>query len=159
MCTPSSRGRPCRWTRSLTTANLNFAYLTEKLVLLVALAIFAYTSQGGWRQLYGHLLGASALYASSSYVANWAIGHKLYYSGSIYDIPLTVSIAWMAAVPLLAHRLDLSDSNPTQPFLGIWITRLSMLALFSLLWAACTPNSTRPIFALRSRRFRIMVVW
>lgn len=116
--------------------NLNFAYLTEKLVLLIALSILAYTARGGWRQLYGQLLGASALYASSSYVANWAIGHKLYYSGSIYDIPLTISIAWMAATPLLALRLDLSDSKPSQPVLGIWITRLSMLALFSLLWAA-----------------------
>ncbi len=118
------------------SANFNFTYLTEKLVLLVALAILAYTAQGGWRQLYGQLLGASALYASSSYVANWAIGHKLYYSGSIYDIPLTVSMAWMGAAPLLALRLDLSDSKPSRPVLGAWITRLSMLALFSLLWTA-----------------------
>ena len=118
------------------SANLNFAYLTEKLVLLVSLTILAYTAHGGWRQIYGQLLGASALYASSSYVANWAIGHKLYYSGSIYDIPLTVSIAWMAAAPLLALRLDLSDSKPSRPVLGVWITRLSMLTLFSLLWAA-----------------------
>jgi nitrogen-specific signal transduction histidine kinase len=118
------------------SANFNFAYLTEKLVLLVALAILAYTARGGWRQVYAQLLGASALYASSSYVANWAIGHKLYYSGSLYDIPLSVSTAWMAAVPLLALRLDLSDSKPSRPVLGVWITRLSMLALFSLLWAA-----------------------
>jgi len=118
------------------SANFNFAYLTEKLVLLAALAILAYTARGGWRQLYGQLLGASALYASSSYVANWAIGHKVYYSGSLYDIPLTVSIAWMAVAPLLALRLDLSDSKPSAPLLGVWITRLSMLALFSLLWAA-----------------------
>ncbi len=118
------------------SANFNLAYLTEKLVLLGALAILAYTTDGGWRQLYGQLLGASALYASSSYVANWAIGHKLYYSGSLYDIPLTVSIAWMAATPLLALLLHLSDSKPSRPVLGIWITRLSMFALFSILWAA-----------------------
>jgi signal transduction histidine kinase len=118
------------------SANFNFAYLTEKVVLLGSLAILAYTTRGGWGQLYGQLLGASALYASSSYVANWAIGHKLYYSGSIYDIPLSVSIAWMGAVPLLALRLKLSDSKPSQPILGVWITRLSMVALFSLLWAA-----------------------
>jgi len=118
------------------TANFNFAYLTEKLVLLGALAVLAYTAHGGWRQLYGQLLGASALYASSSYVATWAIGHKLYYSGSLYDIPLTVSMAWIAAAPLLALRLNLSDSKPSRPVLGVWITRLSMLALFSLLWAA-----------------------
>jgi His Kinase A (phospho-acceptor) domain len=118
------------------SANFNFAYLTEKLVLLGVLSVLAYTAHGGWRTLYGQLLGASALYASSSYVANYAIGHKLYYSGSIYDIPLTVSIAWLAAIPLLALRLDLSDSKPSRPVLGVWITRLSMLALFSLLWAA-----------------------
>jgi signal transduction histidine kinase len=117
-------------------ANFNFAYLTEKLVLLASLAMLAYTSTGGWRQLYAQLLGASALYASSSYVANWAIYHKLYYSGSLYDIPLTVSIAWMAVASLLAFRLHLSDAKPSQPLLGVWITRLSMLALFSLLWAA-----------------------
>ncbi|MGD0212769.1 MAG: histidine kinase dimerization/phospho-acceptor domain-containing protein [Terriglobales bacterium] len=118
------------------SANYNLAYLTEKLVFLISLAVLAYTADGGWRQLYGQLLGASALYASSSYVAIWAIGRHRYYSGSIYDIPLTVSIAWMAAVPLLALRLHLSDSKPSRPLLGIWITRLSMLALFSILWAA-----------------------
>jgi C4-dicarboxylate-specific signal transduction histidine kinase len=69
-------------------------------------------------------------------VANWAIGRKTYYSGSIYDIPLTVSIAWMAAIPVLASRYDLSDTKPSKPLLGIGITRLSMLALFTLPWAA-----------------------
>src|ERR1700677_5078124 len=121
---------------ALYSSNYNFTYLTEKLVLLGCLTLLAYTAHGGWRQFYGQLLGASALYASSSYVANWAIGHKLYYSGSIYDIPLTASMAWMAVAPLLALRLDLSNSKPSQPMLGIWTPRLSMLALFSLPWAA-----------------------
>jgi signal transduction histidine kinase len=138
------------------SANFNLAYLTEKLVLLVPLSILTYFSRAGWRQLYAQLLGAGTLYASSSYVANWALGHKLYHSGSIYDVPLTVSMAWMAAIPLLAARLDLSDSKPTQPLLGIWITRLSMLALFSLLWAALDSelNASLPA-AVRS--FRITV--
>jgi len=138
------------------SANFNFAYLTEKLVLLVALAILAYTARGDWRHVYGQLLGASALYASSSYVANWAIGHKIYYSGSIYDIPLSVSIAWMAAAPLLALRLDLSDSKPSRPVLGIWITRLSMLALFSLLWTALH-SELDPTVPTAVKAFRITV--
>jgi signal transduction histidine kinase len=137
-------------------ANFNFAYLTEKLVLLFALAILAYTAQGGWRNLYAQLLGASALYASSSYVANWAIGHKLYYSGSIYDIPLTVSTAWIAAIPLLARRLDLSNSKPTQPVLGVWITRLSMVALFSLLWTALR-SELEPGLPASVKAFRVTV--
>ena len=135
------------------SANLNFTYLTEKLVYLGALAILAYTAAGAWRHVYGQLLGASALYASSSYVANWAIGRQVYYSGSIYDIPLVVSMAWMAAVPLLARRLDLSDSEPSRPVLGVWVTRLSMLALFSLIWAALhaelSPSLPQPVKAFR----------
>ncbi|MGA7288671.1 MAG: histidine kinase dimerization/phospho-acceptor domain-containing protein [Terriglobales bacterium] len=138
------------------SANFNFTYLTEKLVLLGCLAVVAYTAHGGWRQFYGQLLGASALYASSSYVANWAIGHKIYYSGSFYDIPLTVSIAWMAAVPLLARRQQLPESKPSQPFLGVWITRLSMLALFSLLWAAMEAKLA-PALPDTVKAFRIRV--
>jgi signal transduction histidine kinase len=138
------------------SANFNFAYLTEKLVLLGSLAILAYTAHGGWRQLYGQLLGASALYASSSYVANWAIGRKLYYSGSLYDIPLTVSIAWMAAAPLLALRLHLSDVKPSRPMLGVWITRLSMLALFSLIWTAMS-SELDPALPSSVKGFRITV--
>ncbi len=138
------------------SVNFNFAYLTEKLVLLVSLAILAYTADRGWRQLYGQLLGASALYASSSYVANWAIGHKLYYSGSIYDIPLTVSIAWMAVAPLLALRLNLSNSKPSRPLLGVWITRLSMLALFSLLWAVLH-SELDPTLPPAVKAFRVTV--
>jgi signal transduction histidine kinase len=137
-------------------ANFNFAYLTEKLVLLASLGMLAYTSTGGWRQLYAQLLGASALYASSSYVANWAIYHKLYYSGSLYDIPLTVSIAWMAVASLLALRLHLSDAKPSQPLLGVWITRLSMLALFSLLWAAMAAELD-PALPNPVKTFRITV--
>ncbi len=136
--------------------NFNLTYLTEKLVLLIALAILAYTAHGGWRQLYGQLLGASALYASSSYVANWAIGRKMYYSGSIYDIPLAISMAWIALVPLLASRLDLSDSKPSQPLLGVWITRLSMLALFSLLWTALR-SELDPSLPPSVKAFRITV--
>src|SRR5450432_2230712 len=60
--------------------NFNATYLTEKLVLLAALLMLTYHAHGGWRYLYAQLLGASALYASSSYVANYAIGHQTYYS-------------------------------------------------------------------------------
>lgn len=122
------------------SANFNFAYLTEKLVMLAALGLLAYNAQGGWRRLYLQLFGASALYAFSSYFANWAIGHKLYYSGSLYDIPLCVSMAWMGAIPLLAAGYDLSNTKPSRPALGVWITRTSMIALVTLLWAAMSAD-------------------
>ena len=136
--------------------NFNLVYLTEKLVLLVFLAIVAYSARGGWRHLYGQLLAASTLYASSSYLANWAIERRLYYSGSIYDIPLTISIAWLGTVPLFASRWDLSQSKPSRPIFGLWISRLGMLAIFSLpgfaLRALLQPGSPSPV-----RNFRIVL--
>jgi len=130
------------------STNYNQVYLTEKLVLLVALVYVVYRSRGGWRQFYGQLLGAMALYASSSYVANWAIGRNIYYSGSIYDIPLTLSIAWIAVLGRFAHRysLDEADRN-SQSLLPVWLMRLAMLAVFSLPWlalAAELDHSTPP---------------
>jgi signal transduction histidine kinase len=116
--------------------NFNATYLTEKLVLLIALVLLTYHAHGGWRHLYAQLLGASALYASSSYVANYAIAHQTYYSGSIYDIPWAASIAWFAIIGKFAARFQLSESKRSQPLLGVWITRLGMLALFSLPWFA-----------------------
>ena len=137
-------------------ANFNLLYLTEKLVLLVSLAILAYTAQGGWRQVYGQLLGASALYASSSYLANWAIECQIYYSGSVYDVPLTISIAWIGTVAVIASRWDLSEAKPSRPILGVWISRLGMLAIFSLpgfaLRALLQAGSPSPV-----RRFRIIL--
>jgi nitrogen-specific signal transduction histidine kinase len=134
-------------------ANLNYAYMTEKVAFVVALAVLAYTAHGGWRQVYAHLLGANALYASTSYLENHAILQKVYFSGTFYDIPLAISIAWMAAAGLLAPSLDLSDTKPSRPVLGIWITRLSMLALFSLIWAALHAELNaalpRPVKAFR----------
>ncbi len=118
------------------SVNYNLAYLVEKIVLLGALSVLVYTADGGWRKLYAQLLGAGALYASSSYFCNWAIAHKVYYSGSIYDVPLAASMAWAGSIPLIARKLDLSDSKPSQPFFGLWVTRLSMCALFSIVWAA-----------------------
>ena len=122
---------------NLYTNNYNQVYLTEKLVLLLALFYVVYRSRGGWRQFYGQLLAAMALYASSSYVANWAIGRGIYYSGSIYDIPLTFSIAWIALLGRFAHRysLDEADRN-SQSLLAVWMMRLAMLAVFSLPWLA-----------------------
>lgn len=139
------------------SSNFNITYLTEKLVLLLALMLATYHAQGGWRHLYAQLLGATALYASASYVANYAILHQTYYSGSMYDIPWTLSVAWIAFIGRFAKRLDLSESPLPQPLLGVWITRLGMLALFSLPWFAYfaqananSPSSVRSFRAVVS---------
>ena len=113
--------------------NLNTSYLVEKIALLVGLALLWFRSSGSWRRLYGNWFAASILYSSSSYVANLAVGAHTYYSGSLYDVPLVVSMAWMSVPGLLAtnRALEEAQSGKSLPR-GVWAARLGMIAVFSL---------------------------
>jgi signal transduction histidine kinase len=113
--------------------NLNLLYLIEKLAFLIALLVAWTNSKGGWKTLYANLFGASLTYAASSYFANWALGRQAYYSGSLYDIPLTASMAWITVIGLWSR-----DDAP-HPTLrtntashGVWLARVGMVTVFSL---------------------------
>jgi signal transduction histidine kinase len=113
--------------------NFNIAYLFEKAAFLGAVLLLWSRSSGAWKTMFGHWFGASLLYSSSSYVANWAISHHRYYSGSLYDLPLVISMAWMSVPALLALHLP-SQQPETGKLLprGVWTARLGMLAVSSL---------------------------
>jgi signal transduction histidine kinase len=113
--------------------NLNFLYLIEKLAFLTALFVAWWNSKESWKTLHANLFGASLLYASSSYLANWAIGREVYYSGSMYDIPLVISMAWLTVIGLWA-RDDGPQTETHSSFSshGVWLARVGMITVFSL---------------------------
>src|ERR1700728_576927 len=84
--------------------DLNLLYLIEKLAFLGALFVAWLNSKGGWKTLYANLFGASLIYAASFYLANWALSREAYYSGSFYDIPLALSMAWVTVIGLWSRR-------------------------------------------------------
>src|SRR6185437_4072907 len=113
--------------------NLNYAYLFEKIAFLVGLALLWYRSSESWKQILKHWFLASLLYSCSSYVANWALDHGKYYSGSLYDLPMIASMAWMSIPALLALQIQAKQSKPEKPILrGVWAARMGMMAVFSL---------------------------
>jgi signal transduction histidine kinase len=133
---------------------LNVLYLTEKMVFLAGLAVVWTRSKGSWKAIYAHWFGASMVYALSSYVANWGIERHTYYTGSLYDVPLVASMAWVVGVGLLA--LDLSPKQmPAQasPSHGVWVARLGMVAIFSLplfaAWSVFDPNTPAAVSTFR----------
>ena len=137
--------------------NLNSSYLAEKLALLAGLALLLSRSNGIWKTIYAHWFGAGLLYSMSSYVANWAIDRKTYYSGSLYDLPLVLSMAWMAVPGLLALRIpaERTVSDRSLPR-GVWAARLGMIAVFSLpvfAWLSVFDNAIPP----RVRTFRLLL--
>jgi len=120
--------------------NLNILYLTEKVVYLAALGMLWARSQGSWRVIYANWFGAGVTYALGSYLANWAIARKVYHTGSFYDVPLAISMAWIAVIGIQAlHSPGKQQPAHASGGYGVWVARLGMAAIFSLpvfaLWA------------------------
>src|ERR1700680_2130577 len=120
--------------------NLNILYLTEKVVFLAGVGLLWSRSKGSWRIIYVNWFGAGFTYSLSSYIANWAIERKIYYSGSLYDVPLAFSMAWVTAIGVWAlHSSAKQQPARASGSYGVWVARLGMTAIFSL-----------PLFALWS---------
>ena len=134
--------------------NLNSLYLIEKLAFLGALLLAWTDSKDGWKIFYASLFGASFIYAASSHIANWAIGRHVYYSGSFYDIPLAVSMAWITVIGLSTReRTPQAGVASTSTSHGVWLARLGMIAAFSLplfaAWALMDTALPPPIRSFR----------
>jgi signal transduction histidine kinase len=137
--------------------NLNSLYLIEKLAFLSALIMAWMGSKGGWKTFYANLFGASFTYAAGSYLANWAIDRHGYYSGSLYDIPLAISMAWITMIGLWTREREPQVGvRSTSTSHGVWLARLGMIAAFSLplfaAWALLDGAVAPPI-----RSFRVIL--
>jgi signal transduction histidine kinase len=137
--------------------NLNILYLIEKVVILGALAVLWARSQYSWKTVYASWFGCTLTYSLSSYLANWAIERNVYFSGSVYDVPLAASMAWVTWIGLRAL-----ESAPQQKRSGnsnghgVWVARVGMLAVSSLplfaAWSVFDVTSPQPV-----RMFRLFV--
>jgi signal transduction histidine kinase len=137
--------------------SLNVLYLTEKMVFLSGLALAGLRSRDSWRRIYAHWFGASLMYSLSSYIAIWAIAKHVYYTGSLYDIPLAVSMAWVTVIGLMARDSELKQQATSfSTTRGVRVARLGMIAIFTLpLFAAWSLFDTKSPIPVRD--FRLIV--
>jgi diguanylate cyclase (GGDEF)-like protein len=121
--------------------SFDLLYVSEELVLAAGLVLVGRQSQGAWRRTYFHILGATLLYCFASLVASEAIDLHVYYTGSLFDVPLIASMAWFVGIGFLPRQEegDSSRNQPTARGYGIWKARLAMVAVFvtpiMLAWA------------------------
>jgi len=137
--------------------NLNAVYLSEKIAFLLALVLCWISSKGAWRVLYANLFGVGFCYSASSYLANWAIGRNVYYSGSPYDIPLAIAMSWLTWIGLSTKVEDpVGDLPQVSTAYGVWVARAGMIAVFSLpLFAVFTLSNV--LVPARIRFFRVVL--
>lgn len=139
------------------SANINTLYLAEKFVFLGCLLLIYLRSREKWKTLYAHLFGACLTYSLSSYLANWALARNVYHSGSLYDLPLAASMAWITWVGLsgrnLSARMPQASASGRPP---VWMARLGMATVFSLplfaAWAMFDISSPAPV-----KKFRLVL--
>jgi signal transduction histidine kinase len=137
--------------------NLNSLYLIEKLAFLTAVFAAWLGSEKGWKLFYANLFGASLIYAASSHVANWALSRHAYYSGSLYDIPLAISMAWITVIGLWTQQSEPQAAvRGGSTSHGVWLARAGMIAAFSLPLFAAWALVDGPI-PPRVRWFRLVV--
>jgi signal transduction histidine kinase len=133
--------------------NYNLVTNIQNFVVVIGFIVFWLRSQGAWKTVYTHLLGASTLYMLIALVIDVRFDTGDYYTGSLYDVPLISSFLWFAFAGLIAYLKrseleafaaeDSSDSgdDPAGNAQG-WPNRLAMAAVVSL-----------PILALYSLQF------
>ena len=139
---------------SLAEYNYNYILLhnTENIVIVGGFGYLWLRSSGAWRVVYANLFGASAMYMLSSLTINIALEFNLYYTGSLYDLPMVASFLWFALAGAVAYQkraaLDApsenefgaeSDSSPGESAVP---ARLAMAAVISL-----------PVFAIFTLRY------
>jgi diguanylate cyclase (GGDEF)-like protein len=126
--------------------SFDLLYVSEELVLAGGLMLVWRRSRGAWRDIYFHLLGATLLYCVASLMASEAIDLHLYYTGSLFDVPLVASMLWFVRIGFLGRYAELEmpqKETPNRGY-GIWKARLSMVAVFitplMLAWAQFCGN-------------------
>jgi hypothetical protein len=114
--------------------NYNVVYGAANIALAVLAGVAVWKSAGKWRTLYTHFFGAASLYAVSSFMASVAIDRGDYYSGSLYDIPLVLALAWYVGLGLVARDLRLGSLEAAEQSAAQvrWGTPLAVAAVLSV---------------------------
>jgi diguanylate cyclase (GGDEF)-like protein len=112
--------------------SFDLLYTSEDLVLAGGLFLVWRRSSGAWRRLYFHLFGATLVYCCASLMASEAIDLHLYYTGSLFDVPLVAGMAWFVRMGFLPQQAAPPDPVEEAPARGyeIWKARIAMVTVF-----------------------------
>jgi signal transduction histidine kinase len=120
--------------------NFNLLYHAELATVIVVLLYFSRKAHDGWHKVFHHYLIGFVIYAPTSAIINILIQQQAYSSGGIWDLPLTISIAYLAWIGFYAHKLHPEPAPPDQNYepglahawaASIAVISIPAIALFS----------------------------
>jgi diguanylate cyclase (GGDEF)-like protein len=138
--------------------SFDIVFFLEHFVFLICAGVIWLRSSGNWKEVYKTLFVAGLLYAFASVASSLAIDFGKYYTGSIYDPPLMVAMAWFARVGLVARKQTLR-AEPVKTDRGqrdLWMSGLAVITILSLPamagWALYYSPAPGPV-----RSFRLLL--
>jgi hypothetical protein len=112
--------------------SFDLLYVCEELVLAAGLIAVWRRSRGEWRNIYFHFFVVTLAYCVASLMASEAIDLHIYYTGSLFDVPLIAGMLWFVRIGFLPR--ETATENPVEETstrtYGIWKARLAMMAVF-----------------------------
>jgi signal transduction histidine kinase len=130
-------------------------YMTENVVVAIGFGILFLTARGGWRVVYGHLFGATSLYAVGYVIVHNAISASQQYVGSLFALPFIGTFVWLGTAGIVARGLNL-DPQPLGATVRRntqWPSRLAMSMLLVALplayWAVFVSSAPEPVRLFR----------
>ena len=138
--------------------SFDLLYVSEEWVLAGGLLLVWRRSEGVWRRLYLHLFGATLLYCVASLAASEAIDLHVYYTGSLFDVPLVAAMAWFVRIGFLMREVNNDEpllASPPRNY-EIWKARVAMVTVFitplMIAWSQFGGNVPQ-----RVRTFRLLL--
>jgi signal transduction histidine kinase len=142
--------------------NFNIADAIGNQLFAVIAGVAFLRERGPWRSFYGILFFVAASYAVGSNLSNAAIDLGQYYTGSLYDLPLTAAVSgfvWLclagrsllAAEPV-AVAAEKQWAKPTwrYRFLASHLTMLVTISTPAIgLWLLTSRSASGPLFSFR----------
>src|SRR5215472_13553547 len=146
--------------------------LLQNFVFVAGAGALFMKSQGYWRRIYAHLAAARAVYVIRLVGIQMIVGRGLYSRGSLYDVPLLLSFAWLSLAGISAYQnrdvdaaaspsdtpsdtdpVGVESSSSDDPRWASFVARMALLSL-PLIGVWCMKFSQAPMAV---HQFRILV--
>jgi signal transduction histidine kinase len=136
--------------------HFNILYSIENFVLILSFGALWLGTGRQWRTIYRQLCVAATIYMVASTIANYAIDRKVYVSGSIYDVPLTIAMCCFAYAAVRALEEQPQSEAPllTSQQQFYWHSALAAAAMMMMpLMAVWAMSNIHPNPSIQ--RFRL----
>ncbi len=134
--------------------NFGTLYMVEDAAYVVGLLFLTMRVRGAWQGIYTKLLVAASISTVGGYLVMRAVVRGAFHTGSLYDLPLLLSICISIYAAMEGHKIGTHAlPEPPQRVETAFVSRVAMLSVLSLpligAWGTFMQNTAAPVVSFR----------